>query len=87
MTWQLPANQRQLSRGAKEWLSPRMAGNHSYVETLGQPAFAKAFELGSSPSNGTLSTNVNERSRGYCATCAMHRHDHSQYTNRNKSLP
>lgn len=32
-------------RGAKEWLSARMAGNHAYVETLDQPAFTKTFDL------------------------------------------
>ena len=32
-------------RGAKEWLSVRMTGNHSYVETLDQPAFSKVFDL------------------------------------------
>lgn len=32
-------------RGAKEWLSTRMGGNHVYVETLDQPAFTKTFDL------------------------------------------
>lgn len=32
-------------RGAKEWLSSRMDGNQSYVETLDQPAFTTTFDL------------------------------------------
>jgi hypothetical protein len=32
-------------RGAKEWLSARMAGNLSYVETLDQPALTKTFDM------------------------------------------
>jgi hypothetical protein len=32
-------------RGAKEWLSERMVGDHHYVETLDQPALAAVFDL------------------------------------------
>jgi len=32
-------------RGAKEWLSARMTGNFSYVETLDQPALTQIFDL------------------------------------------
>lgn len=32
-------------RGAKEWLSARMTGDSSYVETLDQPALTQTFDL------------------------------------------
>ncbi len=41
-------------RGAKEWLSARMTGNASYVETLDQPALTRAFDMAQARRSGSF---------------------------------
>lgn len=59
---QAPANPESI-RGAKEWLTARMAGTRTYTPTLDQPILASAFDLASALSADSFEKFYRETSR------------------------